>query len=185
MAKDEKALNEVTMHRIAASYKMRFGVSKTMKEGLLEDLRRAFFSLNVDESTNSNNQRIVTVPVNYLNKERKIVTKHLSSYSVDKINSEAIFQGIVKIFVENNIPWKNLISVLLDSCNVMRGKNSGLEVKTRTQCPHILDIDGDSCHHVHNAAKQLLRSWKHFIQQVARTTCVLLHRESLLLLLSV
>ncbi|GBM46665.1 hypothetical protein AVEN_261046-1 [Araneus ventricosus] len=154
MAKDEKALNQVTMHRTAASYKMRFGVSKTMKEGLLEDLGREFFSLNEDESTSSNNQRVVTVLVNYLNKGRKIVTKHLSSYSVDKVNSEAIFQGIVKIFVENDIPWKNLMSVLLDSCNRMRGKNSGLEVKIRTQCPHLLDIDGDSCHHVHNAAKQ-------------------------------
>ncbi|GBM32898.1 hypothetical protein AVEN_13274-1 [Araneus ventricosus] len=36
----------------------------------------------------------------------------------------------------------------------MRGENAGLEVKIRSPCPHLLDIDGDSCHHAHNAAKQ-------------------------------
>lgn len=28
----------------------------------------------------------------------------------------------------------------------MRGKKAGLETKIRTKCPHLLDIDGDSCH---------------------------------------
>lgn len=49
------------------------------------------------------------------------------------------------------------MSLLLDSCNVMRGKKYGLETRVRTQCPHLLDIDGDSCHHAHNAAKQFCK----------------------------
>ncbi|GBL78396.1 hypothetical protein AVEN_254150-1 [Araneus ventricosus] len=35
----------------------------------------------------------------------------------------------------------------------MGGKKSGLESRLREKCPHLLDIDGDSCHHAHNAAK--------------------------------
>ncbi|GBO10483.1 hypothetical protein AVEN_44165-1 [Araneus ventricosus] len=65
MSKDRQALNRIIMHRNAASYKTRFRISKTVKEALFEDLQKEFFSLNLDESTNSSNQKIVTVLVNY------------------------------------------------------------------------------------------------------------------------
>ena len=49
---------------------------------------------------------------------------------------------------KNNIPWMNLKATLFDSCNVMRGKLSGVETRIRhEQAPRLLDTDGDSCHH--------------------------------------
>ena len=54
---------------------------------------------------------------------------------------------------DNEIPWSNLMSVLMDSCNVMRGSKSGVEVRLRAKAPHMLNIDGVTCHHAHNAAK--------------------------------
>ncbi|GBM44941.1 hypothetical protein AVEN_126363-1 [Araneus ventricosus] len=57
MSKDRKALNRITVHRNAASYKTRFGTSKQVKETLFEDLQKEFFSLNLDESTNSSNRK--------------------------------------------------------------------------------------------------------------------------------
>ncbi|GBM51626.1 hypothetical protein AVEN_43259-1 [Araneus ventricosus] len=82
MSKDRKALYRITMHRNAASYKTRFGISKTGKEAPFEDLHKEFFSLNLDESTNSSNQKIVMVLVNYMTKDGDISTKHLSSFCV-------------------------------------------------------------------------------------------------------
>ncbi|GBM56316.1 hypothetical protein AVEN_125066-1 [Araneus ventricosus] len=73
MSKDTRALNCITMHRNAASCKTRFGISKTVKKALFEDLQKEFFSLNLDKSTNSSNQKIATVLVNYM-------TKVLSTY---------------------------------------------------------------------------------------------------------
>ncbi|GBM75839.1 hypothetical protein AVEN_8442-1 [Araneus ventricosus] len=124
MSKDRKLLNGITMHRNAASYKTRFCFFKTVKEALFEDLQKEFFSLNLDESTKSSNRKIVTVLVNYMTKDGNISTKHLSSCCVD---SETIFQGLVQIFDKNNIPWQNLMSVLMDSCSMMKGVNAGLE----------------------------------------------------------
>ena len=47
------------------------------------------------------------------------------------------------------------MSVLMDSCNVIRGSKSGLEVRLRTdQAPHLLDIVGDTCYYAHNAGKK-------------------------------
>ncbi|GBO06855.1 hypothetical protein AVEN_135981-1 [Araneus ventricosus] len=130
------------MHRTSAAYKLRFGVAGTFEENLLEDLKHEKFSLNIDESMSNNNEKIVTVLVNYLRND-KIVAEHLQSFSVASVNSALLFEGIVKLLEENNIPWRNLMSVLLDSCNVMLGKKLRLESRLGEKCPHLLDIGRD------------------------------------------
>lgn len=129
LSQDRKVLNQMTMHRTAASYKMRYGVAKTFQEKLLDDLKKTFFSLNLDESTSNNFQKIVAALVNIPNENKEIVTKHLSSFSIVKGDSETIFQEVVKKFEKNDIPWNDLMSILLDSCYVMRGVKAGWKQK--------------------------------------------------------
>mgnify|MGYP001606756747 CR=1 FL=1 len=42
----------------------------------------------------------------------------------------------------------------------MRGCKNGLEARLREKAPHLLDIDGDTCHHIHNASKELCKPFK-------------------------
>ena len=59
------------------------------------------------------------------------------------------------------------MSILMDSCNVMRGSKNGLEVKLRSdQAPPLLDIDGDTCHHAHNAAKKFSGKFDRHVESV-------------------
>ena len=104
---------------------------------------------------NSNNQKVVTVLVSHFNEtEKKTVVNHLSSFQVNRLTSENLFAEIDRLFLEFNLPWKNLLSILMDSCRVMRGSKKGLEALIRSRkAPHLLDVDGDTCHHAHNAAK--------------------------------
>lgn len=67
--------------------------------------------------------------------------KHLESFSLDSLNSSNIFEGIKDYFKKNNIPRHNLMSILLGSCNVMRGEKAGLKTKMCNHCPHLLDGD--------------------------------------------
>ena len=122
----------------------------------MKDLKHEKFSLNIDESMSNNNEKIVTVLVNYLWND-KILTEHLQSFSMASVNSTLLFEDIVKLLEENNIPWHNLRSVLLDSCNVMHGKKLELESRLREKCPHLLDIDGDSCH---QCCKAILKTFR-------------------------
>ena len=49
----------------------------------------------------------------------------------------------------------------------MRGCKNGLEVKLRAdQAPHLLDIDGDTCHHAHNAAKKFSGKFDRHVESV-------------------
>lgn len=53
----------------------------------------------------------------------------------------------------------------MDSCNVMHGSKNGLETRIRTErASQMLDVDGDSCHHIHNACKQLCQPFDHWVE---------------------
>jgi hypothetical protein len=46
----------------------------------------------------------------------------------------------------------------------MRGPKSGLEVRIREKQQHLLDIDGDLCHHVHNACKAFCKPFEYHVE---------------------
>jgi hypothetical protein len=70
------------------------------------------------------------------------------------VNAEELITFVLGQFQENDIPITMLISNLSDSTNYMWGKKSGFETRLRQAAPHLLFIDGDVCHHIHNAVKE-------------------------------
>ena len=63
------------------------------------------------------------------------------------------------------MPWNIPMSIMID---VMRDSKSSFEKQIHdTVAPHLLDVDGDSAHHVHDSAKQLCKPfdniWKVFV----------------------
>jgi hypothetical protein len=47
------------------------------------------------------------------------------------------------------------------------GSKSGLETRIRNQkAPHLLDVDGDTCHHVHNGAKAFCKPFGGLVEQL-------------------
>ena len=168
LARDQRALDNLSMDRTSASYKMRFGLGLSFHNETLENLRQHKFSLNIDESTSNNEQKVFAVLASYFDPKRQLVViEHLSSISVIRVNSQSLLEELENIFSVNQIPWNNLMSILMDSCNVMRGSKSGLEVRLREKfAPHLLDIDGDICHHIHNASKQLCKPFGYWVEEL-------------------
>ena len=154
LSRDPQALSKLSMDRTSASYKMRYGLAKTYNDKTLDNIKNSFFSLNIDESTSNNLMRVLTILVSYFSAtEQSIVVEHLSSLSCIHATSAAVYQEIVSVFEKHDIPFSNPMSVLMDSCNVMRGSKNGVEIKIRSnKAEHLLDIDGDTCHHIHNVS---------------------------------
>ncbi|RUS87552.1 hypothetical protein EGW08_004658 [Elysia chlorotica] len=142
--------------RTAAAYKLKYGLAKSIPDGLGVELQKSQFSLNVDEATSNSHKKVLTLLVNHFSDTMgKVVTNHLASVELQKATSDSVFNAICEVFDSYQLPWSNLISVLFDSCAVMRGCKSGVEKKIRDlKAPHLLDIDGDACHHIHNCAKK-------------------------------
>lgn len=166
LSKDITALNYVTMCRATAAYKLKYGLAKTIKDEQFDALQRNFFSLNVDESTSNAEDSILSVLVQYYSDtEESIILRHLMSLKLSESTSDSIFKAITSVIEDNNIPWSNLISVLMDSCNAMRGTKNGVELKIRkNKAPNLLDIDGDTCHHVNNCAKKFTQVFLQYIE---------------------
>ncbi|GBN78845.1 hypothetical protein AVEN_147570-1 [Araneus ventricosus] len=170
LAEDKKALNHLSLSRNCASYKMKFGVAKTFLQDTLKNLQTIKFSLNLDEATSNNNMRVISVLASYFSPSvNRVVVEHLVSLNVVTVSSENIFKEISKFFESNKIPWENLVSILMDSCRVMRGTKSGVETRIRNEkAPHLLDIDGDSCHHIHNATKKFCSPFDCLLENLMR-----------------
>lgn len=85
---------------------------------------------------------MLTVLVSYYDEEKKaVVVDHLQSISISKCNSESIFNALQALFAKHGLPWDNVMSIMMDSCNVMRGVKSGVETRVREQLAvHLLDV---------------------------------------------
>ena len=73
-----------------------------------------------------------------------------------KITSQAVYQAVMDVLDANMLPAKNMVSCLMDSCNVMRGSKNGVEQKLRALAPQLLDVDGDLSSHPQCNLKILL-----------------------------
>ena len=65
----------------------------------------------------------------------------MGSVSVVKVNAETLFRSVDSKIEADNIPYTNMMSPLMDSCDVMHGSKNGVEKRLRDKAPHLLDID--------------------------------------------
>ncbi|RUS88031.1 hypothetical protein EGW08_004197 [Elysia chlorotica] len=169
-SKDPNALASVSLDRCTAAYKLKYGVSDFFAKGIIECMKTCPISLNIDEGTSdvsSNNKKVLAVLVSYFSTvKEQVVVEHLASLELIKAGAETIFNAMKELMDINSIPWKNLQSCLFDSCNVVRGNKSGVEARLREHAPHILDINVDSCHHIHNAVKQFCFPFEGWVERL-------------------
>lgn len=169
LASDPEALSRLSMDRTSASIKMKFALAPSITARTVALMKQQKFSLNIDESTSTNStSRVLTVLVNVFDRSvGKVTTQHLSSISLVTVNTESVFSALIGLFEEHGIPWDNCLSILMDSCAVMRGSKSGLERRIREEkAEQLLDIDGDVCHHLHNATKKFCGPFKNWVEDL-------------------
>ena len=118
LSQDKVALDKTTMSKSSATYINTHGMAKSMKEDLKVKLKEKMFSLNVDEATNNNNDKILNVIVQYFDENDGQVAANL----LDSIES---------ILQEYGFQWKQVVSVLMDNCSTMRGVRGGVEALIR------------------------------------------------------
>ena len=59
------------------------------------------------------------------------------------------------------------MAVLIDSCSIIRGSKNNFEIKLRESvAPALVDMDGDSRHHIHNACKELTKIFDKYLEQL-------------------
>ena len=174
MAKDPKVLAKISMSRETATYKLTDGLAPIIKEKIVESMRTSTFSMNVDECFSNNNLKVFSIIVSYFCEEAgECLVQHYRSKSFNVVNAINLANFVFETFKEDRIPHDNLVSNLSDSTNYMRGKKGGFETLLRNKIPHLQDVDGDVCHHAHNAAGKFVQPFGKVVEKF----CTDLHTE--------
>ena len=96
----------------------------------------------------NNYEKVFSVLVSFFSEEQiSVVVQHYKSKSFTVVNAKKLYNFVIDTLEADGIQLTNLISTLSDSTNYMRGKVAGFETLMRKAAPHLLDIDGDTCHH--------------------------------------
>lgn len=157
LGEDRAALEKTSISKSSATYINTHGVAKHFKDELKDKVRGKMLSLNVDEATNNNNDKILNVLVQYFDEEsNRIEIRHLGSRKQNVATAKSILESIESILSEYEIDWCQILSVLMDNCSTMRGVRGGVETLIRQKNPNLLDVSGDTVHMVNNVAKTLL-----------------------------
>lgn len=156
LSSDHKALQSLSMERCTATYKLKQGLHEVTRKRIVNKMRETPFSINLDEATSkSNKKRILNILVCFFDSELGESVTHLyASLELTIVNATTVHAAVVEKFKEDNISLDNLVSSLSDSAAYMRGSQNGFEAKLRADAPHLLMIDGDVCHHIHNITRQ-------------------------------
>ena len=122
LARDPEALAQLSMSDTSASYKMRYGLAASFRLRTINILKKTKFSLNIDEATSSGTKRVLTILVNYVDPiTNRLNLEHLGSLSLVRVDTNSVFNALDSLFAQHGIPWHNCMSMLMDSCSVMRG----------------------------------------------------------------
>ena len=74
------------------------------------------------------------------------------------VNAQTVYNAVICKLQEDDVPLENLMTILSDSAAYMRGKANGFQAKMKENAQHIVDIDGDLCHHIHNVVKMFAKN---------------------------
>ena len=152
-------------------------LQKNIKEVTSDKIGHRFFSLSIDKSTNSANDKISNVLVPCFDEEVGCVrTEILGCAKENLANAENIPSHVKSIAANNDLELDNCMSIFMDNCAVMRGKQSGVETRMRADNPNLLDVHGDTVHVVNNAAKSpplslvgIWSSWRPISSMISTT----------------
>lgn len=69
------------------------------------------------------------------------------------VSAASLEGAMCHFFEEKDISWSSLISIIL-------------YIYIEKWCQTLLDVDGDSCHHIHNAAKRFAEPFGRYLEQL-------------------
>jgi len=117
------------------------GMVNTYKDEIISDLQASLFSMNIDEAKSKSYWSATSC-------HWRAVLYFMWDPSVSFVCLQrTLFDIIVGIMDRKEqsrkpvIHWKQIISVLMDSCNIIRVSKTRLEVRIWAKAPYLLDMD--------------------------------------------
>ena len=143
--------------RTKTNYMLSDGIAVNVQEKLIQSLQKVPFSLMIDESNKQYGKKFLSVMVKFHDDTYNDVTVRFLDICVCNVGTSNYITNHVDIIRKNNLCFDNLIHIMTDNPNVMRGLYSGVVTQIKlNHASHMVDIGGCSLHHISNAVKNSL-----------------------------
>ena len=136
--------------RTKTNYTIVDGIAIDLQEKLIESLQNVPFSILIDESNKQYGIKFLVIMIKFYDEQHNdVTTRFLDICVCNKGTSDAITKIIVDYLNKNNLSFDNLIQIMTDNPNVMRGVLTGVVTQLKSKyADHLIDIGGCSLHHV-------------------------------------
>ena len=114
LSRDPKALSQLGMNWAATSYKLKHGLSVYVRKKIVDCMKKYPFSINIDECTSNNSQKVFRILVSYFDIEiGESVVQHYESISLVKVNTKSLVERICNCFITDDKTFQNLVLILV------------------------------------------------------------------------
>ena len=128
-------------------------------------MKKYLFSINIDECTSNNSQKVFSILISYLNIEiGESVLQYYESISLIEANAKSLL-GICNCYKRDDISFQNLLSDLSDSTNYIKGKEEGLKNSYKAKLCKVWSLMATFCYHIHKTIKQFCKRFECFVEK--------------------
>jgi hypothetical protein len=143
MFTDSKIASKFSCSRTKTTQIIKRSLAPALHEEVVQHLQSKPFSLAIDESNDRNCDKSLAILVRYFTEKSE--TRFLAMPVCNIGTAANIFEHLQQVFVDNNIPWSNLVSFMSDNCSVMTGRNNSVVTRIKEKAPAVFDF-GCVCH---------------------------------------
>ncbi|XP_036328897.1 uncharacterized protein LOC118741149 [Rhagoletis pomonella] len=143
--KDSRIISNLSINRHKGQNIIKSVTGPENCRQISEITKQPYYSVIIDESTDISMDKNLAVIIRvFTNKCRD---RFLDFVQVSDSSSAGIFNALLKVLNDHDIPLSNLLGFTADNCGVMMGKRNGVQAKLKEICPKIFVI-GDVCHNL-------------------------------------
>lgn len=129
------------------------GLGKYLTRITAEKLKKRFFSVIIDETTDVSIQTKMAIVCSYWSLKRgKLMFVILDLVDVSDVTSRGLTNTLIERLEKHDIPTCKIVGFSADTCSVMFGRLQSVSTLLRAKIPNIATIKC-SCHSLHLCAK--------------------------------
>lgn len=175
---DSKIAQNMSLGRFKATQISKNVIGACAEEEIVSYLKCSKFSLIIDESTDISSVKTLCICVRFFHpKTCKVDTlfwKLIQIFSDDEpekanegATSQRLYEEIIKILSQNNIPLQNMIGFASDGCNTMFGSKNSVATKLANDIPGLM-LQKCMCHSLHLCASEACKKLPRRCEDLAR-----------------
>lgn len=166
---DPETMNIVKCSRTKATALINEKVGPFVKNSLASILKKTFFSLILDETTDISTSKCLALLTRYYCKEEeKTIDALFGLIELDKTTADAIFSAVTCYLQKYDIPLTNIIGFASDNASVMMGYLNGVKAKFENLVPNIF-VMGCLSHSLHLCASKACCSLPNDVERLTRS----------------